>query len=602
MTDKYIHNYINYDLNQEGDKFTYTLLNNDRNNIYDKFNYLHKIFIKLELPSIYSTKERQFRWIKNLGYNIIEDANLIIYFKNTYNNSNLKTSRTISLYTYTEWLYIWNEINLSEEEKHIHNELIGNIPELYDPANAGNRKNGYPVSHLNKETYRWVINDDNIKQALVHKITNDYNYNKPPSIPGRTLFIPLNFYFCNNINDILPLGIVDKISISIKTRPVTDLYLVLLTPEDFIIDSSTENINVTSENFNQNVKLPLGINFVNNVIPTFSNSAHISTITPNKDDLSMFDVLINKYEIKPFSTGNTAINNFLVSPSEPITNIQISQNSLAQFYYNLCKISVSFNIVKYKAFEKKNLKINGLFESIKKENLLNVNTDDNGIKTQHNETIDLIKNNVSELFFVLRHSKRIDKNDLLNFTNLDHYNSIPWELRNLSNVVAFNSNIELLSNSLWEHLGSSSSIKIGIDPSGEFYIKKHVLENNIFKYIDILNYKSDETYDNLESIYNTKSNKIYKEDILEKCKIKIDFDLNSSYEVTSDSENYNFYNKVSMYKKYKKTIPGLYYINNSFNSIKKINFNECNFNKLNINNSSEYECIIFCIEETTVSY
>ena len=78
--------------------------------------------------------------------------------------------------------------------------------------------------------------------------------------------------------------------------------------------------------------------------------------------------------------------------------------------------------------------------------------------------------------------------------------------------------------------------------------------------------------------------------------------LNSSYEVTSDSENYNFYNKVSMYKKYKKTIPGLYYINNSFNSIKKINFNECNFNKLNINNSSEYECIIFCIEDTTVSY
>ena len=42
MTDKYLHNYINYDLNQEGDKFTYTLLNNDRNNIYLSLIYLYK--------------------------------------------------------------------------------------------------------------------------------------------------------------------------------------------------------------------------------------------------------------------------------------------------------------------------------------------------------------------------------------------------------------------------------------------------------------------------------------------------------------------------------------------------------------------------------
>ena len=65
----------------------------------------------------------------------------------------------------------------------------------------------------------------------------------------------------------------------------------------------------------------------------------------------MFDVLINKYEIKPFRTGNTAIHNFLISDLTPITNIQTSQNSKAEFYYNLCKISISFNIIKYKPFE-----------------------------------------------------------------------------------------------------------------------------------------------------------------------------------------------------------------------------------------------------------
>ena len=599
---EYINNYINYDLNQEGTKFTYILRNDNSNSIYDKFNYLHKIFIKLELPSIYSSNQRQFTWIKNLGYNIIEDAQLTIQFKNYYKDKNIKTEKTITLYTYTEWLYIWNEINLSDEEKIIHNELIGNVPELYDPSNAGNRNNSYPVSHLNKEVYRWKINDNNIKQALVHPISNDYNYDKPPSIPGRTLYIPLNFYFCNSINDILPLGIIDKISISIKTREINDLYILLLQPEDFIIDSSSSTLsNITSAVYNENVKLPNGINFVSNIIPNFSSSAHITTTAADKNDLSMFDVLINKYQIKPFTTGNTAIHNFLVSDTIPITNIQISKNSRAEFYYNLCKISISFNIIKYKPFELMKIKMSGLFKSINKYNLLNVKTGENGLKTQHNETINIVSNKTNELFFVLRHSNRNEKNDLLNFTNLDHYNKNPWELNKSSNVISYNSNIELLSNSLWEHLGTSSSIKIGIEPDGEFSIKKHVLENNIFKYIDTLNYKSDETYDSLTSIYNNKSNKYFKEDILEKCKIKI-YDLNSSYEITSDSENYNFYNKVSMYKKYKKTIPGLYYINNSFNSIKKIDFNECSFNKIKIDNSDEYECIIFCVEEKSISY
>ena len=52
-----------------------------------------------------------------------------------------------------------------------------------------------------------------------------------------------------------------------------------------------------------------------------------------------------------------------------------------------------------------------------------------------------------------------------------------------------------------------------------------------------------------------------------------------------------------MYKKYKNTVPGLYYINNSFKSVNQIKINECSFNKINIDNSVEYESIIFVIEE-----
>ena len=119
---------------ETGDEFTYTINNNDNlNTTYSSNDYLHKIFIRLTLPAIYSSSYRQFKWIKYLGYNIIKNVKCYIKFKNTKNNE------VINLYTYTEWLYIWNEINLSDEEKKIHYELIGHTPDLYDPEDKKNK-------------------------------------------------------------------------------------------------------------------------------------------------------------------------------------------------------------------------------------------------------------------------------------------------------------------------------------------------------------------------------------------------------------------------------------------------------------------------------
>ena len=53
-------------------------------------------------------------------------------------------------------------------------------------------------------------------------------------------------------------------------------------------------------------------------------------------------------------------------------------------------------------------------------------------------------------------------------------------------TISYSSNIQLLTNSVWEHKATSSSIKIGVDNLGVFYIKKHILDNNVFKYVDIL--------------------------------------------------------------------------------------------------------------------
>ena len=35
-----------------------------------------------------------------------------------------------------QWFQVWNELTTPPEKKHILDEMIGNIPEMYDPPNA----------------------------------------------------------------------------------------------------------------------------------------------------------------------------------------------------------------------------------------------------------------------------------------------------------------------------------------------------------------------------------------------------------------------------------------------------------------------------------
>ena len=480
--------------------------------------------------------------------------------------------------------------------------LIGHTPELYDPALHNN--NTYPVSHLNKKTYDWIINDTNTSQANYVPVTNDYNYNKPPSIPETTLYIPLNFYFCNDINNILPLQYVKNIKINITFRPVNELYTVLLVPEDFVLDETTQSVSNT--NFNNNIKLPSNINFTNNKIPNFTSNAHLES-NSNIDNLSIFDVLINKYRIKPLTTGNTAINNFILDPASNPLNNNISNrstnvNSLKIFYDNICNANISYNIINSNIPSKNKIKLTGLLNPVDFINVLNTSTySDGSVKEAKFIIRKKILNRISDKFFIIRHAERENKNDLLNFTNLDFNNTLEWDISSKkNNTISYSSNIELLSNSVWEHESTNSSIKIGINNIGVFYIKKHIQEDNVFKYVDILNYKSDNNNTIKNSIYNSNSSNIINEKILDKFKITIEDKTNKKFTITNQAESYNFYNKITLYKKYNNTIKGLYYINNTYNGLNNLEISLCNYNKININGSEEYKLLLFCIENVNI--
>ena len=600
--------YITEVLDTNSDTIRHTF--NIPSTIYKNGDYLHKVYLKITLPAIYSSLERQFRWNKYIGYNIIDKVICNIKLKN-----NKKQDVQIRLFTYTEWLYIWYEINLSEEEKINHYQSIGHIPELYDPASSKKNNGLYPISHLKKQKYKWIIDNNNNQTASPVILSNDLNFNKPPSIPETVLYIPFNFYFCNNIKEALPLHILgDKIDFEIKLKDINKLYTVLLNVNDFNVDTATSTASVSTTNYFTNVKLNRNIVFVNNDNYSFSSNVHYST--GNSSELSMFDVLINDYRIVPLLTGDTAINNFIISNN--LTNLTDDLNvnnilSKNDFYQIYCKANILLHIISTTKYKENKIKFSGLLSDATENQLL---FDINPLSTDRlvgsiNDTklsLNIINNfDNKDIFFLLRHNERNKKNDFFNFTNLDFNNAIPWNASSSNSNFKYNSDIEVLQGSLWEHQSNSKSIKIGIDEVGTFFIKKQILDNNIFKYINILEYKSPEISEINTNLlrWNYNSDSIFNESIINECAMKIIYRKKNVTENLSDTfsqskESYNFFNKITIQSNYKNTVPGLYYISNSYTNIKSIELSQATISKININNQNSYNYIVYCNSYKTI--
>ena len=139
------------------------------------------IYFVLNLPAIYSSDSVQFQWIKNIGTNIIDQVKISI-------------GGTEVDKHYGEWLNIWHELNLSQDKKDGYNKMIGNITELYDPAEAPGNNGIYPHATV----------DSTI-----------------PSINTQKLYVPLIFWFNQNFGLALPLIALQKheVFVTIELRP-----------------------------------------------------------------------------------------------------------------------------------------------------------------------------------------------------------------------------------------------------------------------------------------------------------------------------------------------------------------------------------------------
>jgi hypothetical protein len=133
----------------------------------------------------------EFQWIPNIGYNMIRSVSVLV--------------NGTAIVTHTgEWMKLYSYLNYNGTKRAVLDKLVGNIPELTDPANALDRYNQYP-----------------------HSITSHTSH-AAPAIQGRELVIPLHFWFCENIGASLPLVALQysEVEIVVEFKNIYDLFTV----------------------------------------------------------------------------------------------------------------------------------------------------------------------------------------------------------------------------------------------------------------------------------------------------------------------------------------------------------------------------------------
>ncbi len=133
-----------------------------------------------------------FRWIRDIGANMISEILITC------------GSQTLQRYS-GEYISAMVNRDFSSEKKELFNKMSGNVPELYDPANAYGRINTYPSAYNTANTV-----------------------GAEPSIRGRQLYIPTNTWFSLSSKCAFPMIALqyNELHMKITFRPIQHLFVV----------------------------------------------------------------------------------------------------------------------------------------------------------------------------------------------------------------------------------------------------------------------------------------------------------------------------------------------------------------------------------------
>lgn len=160
-------------------------------------------YLVMQLPNIWSPilpppdcnsswRPYEFKWIDNLGTQMIKQVTFIV------------GGQIIQQFS-GQYLYNLVERDFSQTKKEFYYKMTGNVPELNDPGNGGNRVNAYPNAY-----------------ATTNQLGPE------PSIRARKVYVPLNIWFTLAAKMPFPLVSLqyNELYIEIEMRPINELFVV----------------------------------------------------------------------------------------------------------------------------------------------------------------------------------------------------------------------------------------------------------------------------------------------------------------------------------------------------------------------------------------
>lgn len=157
---------------------------------------LKEVYLAFQLPAIYSSDKFRFRWIKNI-------AQYMIY------NCSVRIDTQLIDQLWGEWMDIWNELTLTNDQRDSYNKMTGNVDEYINPTSLS--------SYV-------VIDNNNISYSSYPEGLTTGS----PSISSRRFYVPIPFWFTKNPGLALPLIALQyqNIDITFELRGIEELYQI----------------------------------------------------------------------------------------------------------------------------------------------------------------------------------------------------------------------------------------------------------------------------------------------------------------------------------------------------------------------------------------
>lgn len=154
---------------------------------------LSQVYLSIQMPDIYSDNTLRFRWVKNF-------SSMLLYSYSVDIDTQKIDER------WGEFMDIWNELTNTMDRQYALDRMTGNTEAFISPK------------ALEK---RVTIQNNNLAYSFYPTATAT-----TPSIKGRRLFIPLDFWFTKSNVLALPLVALQyqNIDITIELRPIDELY------------------------------------------------------------------------------------------------------------------------------------------------------------------------------------------------------------------------------------------------------------------------------------------------------------------------------------------------------------------------------------------